>query len=192
MPSSQRAQAPARAPVRTGRSVSLRWCRTAYLPPISSPPPSHSLLSAWCWFTGRQDQVFICRNDFFFHSHFCPFVCRMSTSFGSKFGQLNSTGNLAIKVFCCWDFKVTKRISVRLQSKTVSTQLKVWNQLQLPYYLETKVFFFFPIIFLKQVKQWNNLSISPCIAVRSCCLKWSVVKTTGPACSGSTATWCTW
>ncbi|XP_075879699.1 transmembrane channel-like protein 6 [Nelusetta ayraudi] len=51
-------------------------------------------------------------------------VHRVSTSYGRKFRQHNSTANLAVKVFCCWDFKVTKRISVRLQSKTVSTQLK--------------------------------------------------------------------
>lgn len=124
MPSSKHAQVP--LPV---TQKSLRRCRTAYLLPISSPLLSPSSLSASYWFTGAQ------RDTLF--SVGIPSAClsqppcpsrRVSTSCGRKFRQHNSTENLAVKVFCCWDFKVTKRISVRLQSKKVSTQLKVWSQ----------------------------------------------------------------
>lgn len=58
MPSSQRALLTAPAPVAKGSPVSLRWCRTAYLLPTSSPRPSPSSSSALCWFTGTQEQLF--------------------------------------------------------------------------------------------------------------------------------------
>ncbi|XP_062868726.1 transmembrane channel-like protein 6b [Trichomycterus rosablanca] len=51
-------------------------------------------------------------------------VYSMSKSFGQSFRIDRSKGLLAIKVFCSWDFKVSKKSSVKLQSENISTQLK--------------------------------------------------------------------
>ncbi|XP_040542550.1 transmembrane channel-like protein 6 isoform X1 [Gallus gallus] len=45
-------------------------------------------------------------------------------SFGKSYHVGSSTGVLAIKVFCAWDFKVVQRRSVKLQSENICTQLK--------------------------------------------------------------------
>uniref|UniRef100_A0A671PHT0 Transmembrane channel-like protein n=1 Tax=Sinocyclocheilus anshuiensis TaxID=1608454 RepID=A0A671PHT0_9TELE len=48
----------------------------------------------------------------------------MSKSFGKSFRVFKTSGNLALKVFCSWDFKVSKKRSVKLQSVNICTQLK--------------------------------------------------------------------
>ncbi|NXI69289.1 TMC6 protein, partial [Anseranas semipalmata] len=51
-------------------------------------------------------------------------VYSMSRSFGESYRVGSSTGDLAIKVFCAWDFKVIQRHSVKLQCENICTQLK--------------------------------------------------------------------
>ncbi|KAM6194234.1 transmembrane channel-like protein 6 [Sarcoramphus papa] len=51
-------------------------------------------------------------------------VYSMSRSFGESYRVGSSTGDLAIKVFCAWDFKVIQRRSVKLQHENIRTQLK--------------------------------------------------------------------
>ncbi|KAM9460625.1 transmembrane channel-like protein 6b isoform 2-T3 [Clarias gariepinus] len=51
-------------------------------------------------------------------------VYSMSKSFGQSFRIDRSKGLLAIKVFSSWDFKVSKKSSVGLQSENITTQLK--------------------------------------------------------------------
>ncbi|XP_062303770.1 transmembrane channel-like protein 6 [Osmerus eperlanus] len=51
-------------------------------------------------------------------------VYSVSKSFGRSFSVLTSHAYLAPKVFCSWDFKVSKRASVRHQSENLRTQLK--------------------------------------------------------------------
>ncbi|KTF85266.1 hypothetical protein cypCar_00024834 [Cyprinus carpio] len=51
-------------------------------------------------------------------------VYSMSKSIGRSFRVFKTTGNLALKVFCSWDFKVSKKWSVKLQSVNICTQLK--------------------------------------------------------------------
>ncbi|NXG60372.1 TMC6 protein, partial [Hemiprocne comata] len=50
-------------------------------------------------------------------------VYSMSRSFGESY-RVGSTGDLAVKVFCAWDFKVIQRRSVKLQCENICTQLK--------------------------------------------------------------------
>ncbi|KAM4761881.1 transmembrane channel-like protein 6 isoform 4-T6 [Cyanocitta cristata] len=52
-------------------------------------------------------------------------VYSVSRSFRESVGS--STGDLAIKVFCTWDFKVIQRHSVKLQCENICTQLKIWQ-----------------------------------------------------------------
>ncbi|XP_014805944.1 PREDICTED: transmembrane channel-like protein 6 [Calidris pugnax] len=51
-------------------------------------------------------------------------VYSMSRSFGESYRVGSSKGDLAVKVFCAWDFKVVQRRSVKLQCENICTQLK--------------------------------------------------------------------
>ncbi|XP_026181924.1 transmembrane channel-like protein 6 isoform X2 [Mastacembelus armatus] len=51
-------------------------------------------------------------------------VYRMSKSLGRNFQFLKSNGKLAVQVFCSWDFNVSKKTSVKLQTEKISIQLK--------------------------------------------------------------------
>ncbi|NWZ30142.1 TMC6 protein, partial [Asarcornis scutulata] len=51
-------------------------------------------------------------------------VYSMYHSFGESYRVGSSAGDLAIKVFCAWDFKVLQRRSVKLQCENICTQLK--------------------------------------------------------------------
>ncbi|XP_052408038.1 transmembrane channel-like protein 6 [Carassius gibelio] len=55
---------------------------------------------------------------------FVMLVYSISKSFGKSSRIFKTTGNLALKVFCSWDFKVSKRRSVKLQSVNICIQLK--------------------------------------------------------------------
>lgn len=49
----------------------------------------------------------------------------MSHSFGESYRVGSASGDLAVKVFCAWDYKVIQARSVRLQSENICTHLKV-------------------------------------------------------------------
>lgn len=51
-------------------------------------------------------------------------VYSVSKSLGRSFQVLKSNGNLAVNIFGSWDFKVNKRMSIRLQYEKIRTQLK--------------------------------------------------------------------
>ncbi|KAM6297411.1 transmembrane channel-like protein 6 [Aegotheles albertisi] len=51
-------------------------------------------------------------------------VYSMSRSFGESYRVGSSVGDLAIRAFCAWDFKVIQRRSVKLQCENICTQLK--------------------------------------------------------------------
>ncbi|XP_054832982.1 transmembrane channel-like protein 6 isoform X2 [Eublepharis macularius] len=51
-------------------------------------------------------------------------VYSMSRSFGESYRVGSASGDLAIKVFCSWDYKVIQARSVRIQSENICTQLK--------------------------------------------------------------------
>ncbi|NWX15432.1 TMC6 protein, partial [Aegotheles bennettii] len=51
-------------------------------------------------------------------------VYSMSRSFGESYRVGSSAGDLAIRAFCAWDFKVIQRRSVKLQCENICTQLK--------------------------------------------------------------------
>jgi len=53
------------------------------------------------------------------------FPFRMSKSFEKSFCTFRTTGNLSLKVFCSWDFKVCRKRSVKMQKVNICTQLKV-------------------------------------------------------------------
>ncbi|XP_076844721.1 transmembrane channel-like protein 6 isoform X2 [Brachyhypopomus gauderio] len=51
-------------------------------------------------------------------------VYSVSKIFGKNFDIFKSHGNLALKVFTSWDFKVSKKTSVKLQAENICVQLK--------------------------------------------------------------------
>nr|XP_056723316.1 transmembrane channel-like protein 6 [Euleptes europaea] len=51
-------------------------------------------------------------------------VYSMSRSFGESYRVGSGSGDLAVKVFCAWDYKVIQERSLQLQSENICTQLK--------------------------------------------------------------------
>ncbi|XP_066498523.1 transmembrane channel-like protein 6 [Hoplias malabaricus] len=51
-------------------------------------------------------------------------VYSVSKTIGRCFHMFHSYGNMALKVFCSWDFKVSKLASVQMQSENLCIQLK--------------------------------------------------------------------
>ncbi|XP_067280166.1 transmembrane channel-like protein 6 isoform X2 [Pseudorasbora parva] len=51
-------------------------------------------------------------------------VYSMSKSFGKSSCTFKTTGDIALKVFCSWDFKICRKKSVKLQAVNICTQLK--------------------------------------------------------------------
>uniref|UniRef100_H3B7P0 Transmembrane channel-like protein n=1 Tax=Latimeria chalumnae TaxID=7897 RepID=H3B7P0_LATCH len=51
-------------------------------------------------------------------------VYSMSKSFGDSYRVNSASGDLAVKVFCSWDFKVIQKRSIKVQSDNICTQLK--------------------------------------------------------------------
>uniref|UniRef100_A0A8D2J4B2 Transmembrane channel-like protein n=1 Tax=Varanus komodoensis TaxID=61221 RepID=A0A8D2J4B2_VARKO len=54
----------------------------------------------------------------------------MSRSFGISYRMNSASGDLALKVFCAWDYKVIQKRSVRLQSENICTHLKASAELE--------------------------------------------------------------
>ncbi|XP_013916858.1 PREDICTED: transmembrane channel-like protein 6 [Thamnophis sirtalis] len=55
---------------------------------------------------------------------FFPPPHSVSHSFGESYRVGSASSNLAVKVFCSWDYKVIQKRSVQLQSENISTDLK--------------------------------------------------------------------
>ncbi|XP_026523087.1 transmembrane channel-like protein 6 [Notechis scutatus] len=51
-------------------------------------------------------------------------IYSVSHSFGESYRVGSASSNLAVKVFCSWDYKVTQKRSVQLQSENIRTHLK--------------------------------------------------------------------
>ncbi|XP_032066203.1 transmembrane channel-like protein 6 isoform X1 [Thamnophis elegans] len=51
-------------------------------------------------------------------------IYSVSHSFGESYRVGSASSNLAVKVFCSWDYKVIQKRSVQLQSENISTDLK--------------------------------------------------------------------
>ncbi|XP_042658593.1 transmembrane channel-like protein 6 isoform X2 [Tyto alba] len=81
--------------------------------PLAAPPLLYNMPLAYVFSVGVS---FLVTCILLVHS--------MSRSFGESYRVGSSTGDLATKVFCAWDFKVIQRRSVKLQCENICTQMK--------------------------------------------------------------------